>query len=125
MTLDAGGTGDCGQRQGAARIRLGLSRLSRQRTCLQCRRSGFDPWVRKIPGEGNGNPLQCTCLENPADRGAWQTIVHGVTRVEKDLATKPSPPTQIWVSHSLVPCDELGDFRDIQSLTPALTGLAV
>ena len=31
-----------------------------------------------IPGEGNGNPLQYSCLENPMDRGAWQAIVHGV-----------------------------------------------
>ena len=29
-------------------------------------------------GEGNGNPLQCSCLENPMDRGAWQATVHGV-----------------------------------------------
>ena len=33
-----------------------------------------------IPGEGNGNPLQYYCLENPMDRGAWQAIVHGVTK---------------------------------------------
>ena len=32
------------------------------------------------PGEGNGNPLQCSCLENPMDRGAWWAIVHGVTK---------------------------------------------
>ena len=38
--------------------------------CLQCGRPGFDPWVEKIPGEGNGNPLQYSCLENPMDRGA-------------------------------------------------------
>ena len=31
-------------------------------------------------GEGNGNPLQCSCLENPRDRGAWQAAVHGVTQ---------------------------------------------
>ena len=30
-------------------------------------------------GEGNGNPLQCSCLENPRDRGAWCAAVHGVT----------------------------------------------
>ena len=30
--------------------------------------------------EGNGNPLQCSCLENPIDRGAWWAIVHGVTK---------------------------------------------
>ena len=41
---------------------------------------GFDPWVRKIPGEGNGNPLQYSCLGNPMDRGAWQAAVHGVAK---------------------------------------------
>ena len=33
----------------------------------------FDPWVRNIPGEGNGNPFQCSCLGNPMDGGAWLT----------------------------------------------------
>ena len=33
-------------------------------------------WGRS-PGEGNGNPLQYSCLENPTDRGAWQATVHG------------------------------------------------
>ena len=32
----------------------------------------------RSPGEGNGNPLQYSCLENPMDRGAWQAIVHGI-----------------------------------------------
>ena len=31
-------------------------------------------------GEGNGNPLQCSCLENPVDRGAWWAVVHGVAK---------------------------------------------
>ena len=39
--------------------------------CLQCGRPGSDPWVRKVPGEGNGTPLQYSCLENPMDGGAW------------------------------------------------------
>ena len=43
-------------------------------------------------GEGNGNPLQYSCLLNPKDRGAWQATVHGVERVGHDLATKPPPP---------------------------------
>ena len=34
-----------------------------------------------IPGEGNGNPLQYSCLENHMDRGAWWVTVHGITRV--------------------------------------------
>ena len=33
----------------------------------------------RSPGEGNGNPLQCSCLDNPMDGGAWQTTVHGVS----------------------------------------------
>ena len=43
----------------------------------------------RSPGEGNGNPLQYSCLENHMDRGAWQDIVHGVARVGHDLATNP------------------------------------
>ena len=38
----------------------------------------------RSPGEGNGNPLQYSCLGNPVDRGAWQATVHGVTRVRDD-----------------------------------------
>ena len=34
----------------------------------------------RSPGEGNGNPLQYSCLGNPMDRGAWQATVHGITR---------------------------------------------
>ena len=33
-----------------------------------------------LSGEGNGNPLQCSCLENPRDRGAWWAAVYGVTQ---------------------------------------------
>ena len=35
-------------------------------------------------GEGNGNPLQCSCLENPRDGAAWWAAVHGVSRVRHD-----------------------------------------
>ena len=37
------------------------------------------------PGEGNGNPLQYSCLENLKDRGGWQATVHRVARVRHDL----------------------------------------
>ena len=40
------------------------------------------------PGEGNGNPLQYSCLGNPKNRGAWMATIHGVTRVGHDLVTK-------------------------------------
>ena len=51
---------------------------------------GSIPGSGRSPGEGNGNPLQYSCLVNPMDRGAWQAAVHGVTRVECDLVTKPT-----------------------------------
>ena len=38
------------------------------------------PGLGRSPGEGNGNPLQYSCLENPMDGGAWQATVHGVTK---------------------------------------------
>ena len=41
---------------------------------------GSVPGSGRSPGEGNGNPLQCSCLENPMDRGAWQATVHGVAK---------------------------------------------
>ena len=34
----------------------------------------------QAPGEGNGNPLQYSCLENPMDKGAWWAIIHGVAK---------------------------------------------
>ena len=41
---------------------------------------GSIPGSEKSPEEGNGNPLQYSCLENPMDGGAWQATVHGVTK---------------------------------------------
>ena len=58
------------------------------------------PGSGRSPGEGDGNPLQYSCLENPMDRGAWQTTVHGVARGGHNLATKPPlfniMPSQIF-----------------------------
>ena len=39
---------------------------------------GSIPGLGRFPGEGNGNPLQYSCLENSMNRGAWKAIVHGV-----------------------------------------------
>ena len=38
------------------------------------------PGLGRSPGEGNGNPLQYSCLGNPMDRGAWQSAIHGVAK---------------------------------------------
>ena len=47
---------------------------------------GLIPGSERSPGEGNGNLLLCSCLENPMDRGAWWATVHGVTRVRHNWA---------------------------------------
>ena len=49
--------------------------------------AGLIPGRERSPGEGNGNPLQCSGLENPMDRGAWQATVRWVAK-ESDTATK-------------------------------------
>ena len=42
---------------------------------------GLIPGSGRSPGEGNGNPLQYSCLENPMDKGTWQATVYEVTKV--------------------------------------------
>ena len=56
-------------------------------TGLSCKESTYSagdtsliPGPGRSPGGGNGNPLQCSCLENPTDRRAWWDTVHGVAK---------------------------------------------
>ena len=68
-------------------------------------------WGRSC-GEGNGNPLQSSCLENPMDRGAWWATVHGVAKSQTRLSDFTSLHTfkkffSIMVYHkiiNIVPC---------------------
>ena len=57
--------------------------------------SGLIPGSERTPGEGNGSPLQYSCLGNPMDRGAWWDYgPGGHKRVEHDLATKQQQQQQ-------------------------------
>ena len=47
---------------------------------------GLIPGSGRSPGEGNGNPLHYSCLENSMDRGAWWSTVHGVTKTGTRLS---------------------------------------
>ena len=60
------------------------------------------PGLGRYPGEGNGYPLQYSCLGNPMERGAWRGTVHGVTgeSVRHDLATKQPPQDYHVYSYS-------------------------
>ena len=60
---------------------LGLSWWVRwESMCLQCRRPGFDPWVRKIARRKEWQPAPLFLPGEPQDRGAWRATVHGVTK---------------------------------------------
>ena len=54
--------------------------------CRSLRRRGFNPWLQKNPGEGNGSPLQYSCLENPRDKGSWWVTVLGVRKSQTRLS---------------------------------------
>ena len=73
---------------------------------------GLIPGSGRSPGEGNGNSLQYSCLENPMDRGAWRATVYGVIRVGHNLVTKPPPRvSDEWVAGK-GPGEEIGPRRD-------------
>ena len=55
---------------------------------------GSIPRLGRSPGEGNGNPLQYSCLENPMDGDAWLATVHGVAKSQTQLSD---------FTHSLTP----------------------
>ena len=62
---------------------------------------GSIPGSGRSPGEGNGNPLQYSCLENPMDRGAWWATVHGVAKSQTPLSdltnlTKSRERENVW-----------------------------
>ena len=46
---------------------------------------GLNPGLGSSPRVGNGNPLQYSCLENSMDRGAWQTTVHEIAKIQTQL----------------------------------------
>ena len=62
------------------KICLGVSGSVGTESACNAGDRGLIPRLGRSPGEGNGNPLQYSCLENPLDRGAWRATVHGVTK---------------------------------------------
>ena len=58
---------------------------------------GLIPGLGRSPGEGNGNPLQYSCLENPMDGGAWWAAVHGVTKSRTQLSDFTSQTKEEYI----------------------------
>ena len=84
--------------------------LVAQTTKNQCGKCGFNPWIGKIPWEGNSYPLQYSGLENSMDRGAWLATVYGVAKSRTQLGNfyfhSPVRPT---VFHLLFLLEPLGN----------------
>ena len=65
---------------------IGLPRwLSGEESACQAGDAGSIPGSEKCPGEGNGNPLQYSCLGNPMDRGDWLATIYGVIKVSDTI----------------------------------------
>ena len=92
---------------------------------------GSIPGLMRFPGGGNGNPLQCSCLENPTDREAWWATVHGVAKSRTQLSRPASPSmiendTLAWkclvpkvTPYIYIPCPQRGEVGKIQGAFPA------
>ena len=80
----------------------------------------FDPWIRKIPRGGHGNPLQYSCLEDSMDRGAWWATVHGVTKKSAQLKQPSTHTCKGYSISSCETCDELTGkiFKSDSPLAP-------
>ena len=63
---------------------IGVLQNSKQEENTNFFKGLYQEGLSDVFGEGNGTPLQYSCLENPMDGGAWQAAVHGVARVGHD-----------------------------------------
>ena len=74
-----------------------------ERAACQCRTGASNPGSGTSPGEGNGNPLQHSCLGNPMDRGAWQaTVSVQFSSVWSSVKSKSLQPHEL--QHARLPC---------------------
>ena len=64
----------------------GVSDGKKKKSASNAGDPGLIPGLGRFPGEGNGYPLQYSCLENSMDRGAWWSTVHGVAKSRTQLS---------------------------------------
>ena len=86
--------------------------LINKESSWQYRRGRFSPWLGKILGEGNGNPVQFSCLGNPMDRGSWWATVHEVAKSQTRLSTHTLRLNERdLISSQLYACSETGTLE--------------
>ena len=77
--------------------------LSGKESICQSRRCRFNPWVRKIPWRTKCNPLQCSCLEDSMDRGAWWTALQSSpVQFSRSVMSDSLRPHEL--QHAKLPC---------------------
>ena len=72
-------------------------------------------WLCLVFGEGNGNPLQCSCLENPRDGGAWWAAVYGVAQSRTQLKRLSSSSSSMVLRKTL---ENPLDSKEIKPVNP-------
>ena len=91
--------------------RVGLPRwFSGKESACSTGDLGLIPGWERCPGGGNGNLLQCSCLENPRDKGAWWATVPGITKSQtrlKQLRTHRQKSSRAICSYFLIGCAKL------------------
>ena len=97
LSGDTDHTYESGCRLGQASVRFIVDSSSWVMWCSSCL---FWVMLAVFDGEGNGNPLQCSCLENPRDRGAWWAAVYGVAQSRTRLKRLSSSSSSLWYSVS-------------------------
>ena len=88
------------------------------------RDTGSIPGFGRCPGEGHGNPLQYSCLENPMDRGAWRATAHRIkkswTRLKQLSMCTSFCRKNIKLSQSFLPCLSVADNTPSSFVPPPL-----
>ena len=80
---------------------------------------GLMPGLGTFPGEENGNPLQCSCLENPMDRGAWRATIRRVTKSWTWLSTSPTQKHGLKITtNSVTSKTEIYAFTLLEARSP-------
>ena len=89
--------------------------LSKESACKagDAEDAGLIPWSRISPGEGNGHPLQYSCLENPMDRGTWRATVQEVAKNWTQLSNSRA---SLVVQRLKVSACNVGDLGSIPGL---------